>query len=569
MSTIILKHTTRGSSLKSPSSNMTVRANQGTFPLSSKAYIEWNQDDSSFYFHSENVDIDTIVGVRVSSVRNFQWELLDECYFSFGSNVFKSYGMIKTDTLKIECLQGCRKGEEFLVSKEGASIGRASVSISSRVMSSAFVVYFILLSGLHFLICNPLFFFQDNTICIQDPEISRHHLVIVYESIGTFDEGPFRVGQFHIIDECSKLGTFMLLRGPHYQSPHKLKYDDQIVLGKYHFSINRFDYGSYDHIGFKPRMESFSIIRQDLDIEALWHTSYFPVSYFAIYDGRNGKEASEFLFQNLHYKIRDGMNKISPDILRLFTQHVTLEPTSLDEKEDGKVSDRNSEIDELIIIMIKNVFFDIDRRFLFLSQRHQGHQGSSAIVTIIMGDRVFAINIGDSNILLSRNFQAFPLSKQHFPLRKDEMLRIESCPGGFIAHNCVQGLLPVSRGIGYGDMKKYLCVNIDGDSNESKMFSTLTRQSMKIDSSASLILCEPEIEVQRLESRDQFLVLCCNGLLGVFKRPQVLIDLVKYTMIDMNGNTQKCASKVVEIARKQMSAPTNLSLIVILIHKWF
>ena len=79
MSTIILKHTTRGSSSRSSSSNIRMHASQGTFPLPPGAYIKWNEDDSSFYLHSEDVDVDTIVGVRVSSVRNFQWELLEEC----------------------------------------------------------------------------------------------------------------------------------------------------------------------------------------------------------------------------------------------------------------------------------------------------------------------------------------------------------------------------------------------------------------------------------------------------------------------------------------------------------
>ena len=131
MSTIILKYTTKGSGSKSSPSSMVIHAGQGDFPLPPGAYIRWNKDDSSFYLHSECVDAATVVGVRVSSVHNFQWELLEDCYFSFGSNIFKSHGVIEADMLKIECLQGCREGEEFLISKEGATIGRASVSMNT------------------------------------------------------------------------------------------------------------------------------------------------------------------------------------------------------------------------------------------------------------------------------------------------------------------------------------------------------------------------------------------------------------------------------------------------------
>ena len=540
MSSIILKRTTKGSSCKSSSSSITIDATEGIHSLlHSGAYIQWKEDDSSFYLCSEELDANTIVGVRVSSVRNFQWELLEECYFSFGQNIFKSDGMIEQGILKIECLEGCRKGEIFYISREGASIGRAS----------------------------------DNTICIQDPEISRHHLVIVYEQIGVFDEGPLRVGQFHIIDEYSKLGTFMLLRGPHYRAPYRLKYDDQIVLSRHHFSVNRFDCGLFDHIGFEARMESYSIIHQDLDMETLRDSSYFPVSYFAIYDGSFGIEASKFLFKNLHYYIQEGIDAISYDILRLIATDMKGFEAKTSERKRGIESSESStnEIQVIIINMIKKVFLDIDRNFLIATQgnNEQYRHGSSAVVTLIMGNRVFAVNLGNSSIILSRNFQAFALSQQHVPRRQDESKRVESCLDSFVAHNNLQGVLSVTRAIGHGDMKKYIFVNNENGNESERKMTSRAQPVMTLDKSASFLLCEPDIEVTRLKSTDQFIIMCCNGLLGLFKSPQVLIDLVKYTLIDMNGDTQKCASKVIEIAIKQKNALKNISLIIILIHKWF
>ena len=407
--------------------------------------------------------------------------------------------------------------------------------------------------------------------------------------IGTFDEGPLRVGQFHIIDEYSKLGTFMLLRGSHYVSPYRLKYDDQIVLDRYHYSVNRFEYGVCDHLGSEPRMESFFTIQQDLDIEELRYTPYFPVSYFAIYDGRGGEDASKFLFYNLHYKIRNGINSISPDIRKLSTPSARtkqLETKNMEEKEDVKSSSEDlwsrtndalakcdAEIARKMLAMIKKVFFDIDKYFWvnFHQFEEQSRQGSSAVVAIIMGNIVFAVNLGDSSILLSRNFQACPMSTQHLPTRREETMRIEKCPDGFIAGDCVQGVMPVTRAIGHINMKKY-SYSHDNDNRNAKnkrMFSTMSIQHVELNSSASLLLCEPDVEMTILESTDQFILLCCNGLFSLFKSPQVLVDLVKYTLIDMNGDAQRSASKVIDVARRQKSAPSNLSVIIILLHKWF
>ena len=52
----------------------------------------------------------------------------------------------------------------------------------------------------------------------------------------------------------------------------------------------------------------------------------------------------------------------------------------------------------------------------------------------LLGNRLYAANVGDSRTLLCRNMQAYPLSIDHKPSREDEAIRIREA-GGFIINN--------------------------------------------------------------------------------------------------------------------------------------
>mmetsp|Transcript_23430 Transcript_23430/g.16654 ORF Transcript_23430/g.16654 Transcript_23430/m.16654 type:complete len:93 (+) Transcript_23430:946-1224(+) len=78
--------------------------------------------------------------------------------------------------------------------------------------------------------------------------------------------------------------------------------------------------------------------------------------------------------------------------------------------------------------------------------------GSTAIVILIMGNKLVSANLGDARAVLSRNGKALDLSVDYKASRKDEQERIKS-QGGYIVFGRVLGRLAVTRAFGDFDCK--------------------------------------------------------------------------------------------------------------------
>jgi hypothetical protein len=82
---------------------------------------------------------------------------------------------------------------------------------------------------------------------------------------------------------------------------------------------------------------------------------------------------------------------------------------------------------------------------------HPIHAGATAVVAVILGNKLTVANAGDSRAILCRNGMAYALSADHKPLQDREMRRIRNA-GGFVNHfGRVNGNLNLSRSI--GDLK--------------------------------------------------------------------------------------------------------------------
>lgn len=289
-----------------------------------------------------------------------------------GTSIFRSAGMGEGKNLLIEVVEGPLKGEIATITPAGGSIGRSS----------------------------------DNTLCIPDKELSRRHSQIVFEEKSG--------GKFFVQDIGSTNGTYMLLSGPN-KGPYKLNLNDHILVGRTGFSINRFDYGISEEIGFRQTMEDSCVIVQDLSVLPLCsHThQYAPQSFFGVFDGHGGGNASKYLSKHLHVNVADGLAAVTPEILQIL---------------ENKRRERNEEplgtdaIDGIVKDMLKSVFLQTDQRFLTESEFCEN--GSTATTILLLGQRMYCANVGDSRCLLCRNFKPYPLSEDHKPSREDEAKRI-------------------------------------------------------------------------------------------------------------------------------------------------
>jgi len=97
-------------------------------------------------------------------------------------------------------------------------------------------------------------------------------------------------------------GTYIQLVGP-YGGRYKLSLNDHILVGRTGFSINRFDYGLSEEMGYRQSMEDACTIVQHLNIAPLCVPDLCPQSFFGVFDGHGGVSASHYLAQHLHINV--------------------------------------------------------------------------------------------------------------------------------------------------------------------------------------------------------------------------------------------------------------------------
>ncbi|XP_044505426.1 probable protein phosphatase 2C 24 isoform X1 [Mangifera indica] len=112
--------------------------------------------------------------------------------------------------------------------------------------------------------------------------------------------------------------------------------------------------------------------------------------------------------------------------------------------------------------------------------------GSTAVVAIMVADKIVISNCGDSRAVLCRNGKALAVSSDHKPDRPDELNRIQALGGRVIYWDGarVLGVLAMSRAIGDNYLKPY-------------------------------VSCEPEITIIDRTAEDDCLILATDGLWDV------------------------------------------------------
>ncbi|BAF19679.1 Os06g0526700 [Oryza sativa Japonica Group] len=123
-------------------------------------------------------------------------------------------------------------------------------------------------------------------------------------------------------------------------------------------------------------------------------------------------------------------------------------------------------------LAISNVFSPSFRLYLFyqtflktdadflqsISSDRYRDDGSTAVAAILIGNRLYVANVGDSRAVALKAGKAVPLSEDHKPNKKDERKRIEDAGGIVVSDDIwrVDGILAVSRAFGNRLMKRYV-----------------------------------------------------------------------------------------------------------------
>lgn len=395
---------TRGAKIGRNKSNEIAVPSDQRLSAEAHSVIEYHR--GAFYITDNGHSYSASVRIGVGhNGHHKKWYMERDARFSAGNSIFVSKGVDADGYLEIFAVEGPMKGETLKISRKGATFGRSS----------------------------------DNTICVPDRELSRRHSRI------DFDE---KTDRFIVSDMGSTNGTYIQLVGP-YGGRYKLNLNDHILVGRTGFSINRFDYGLSEEMGYRQSMEDACTIVQHLNIAPLCVPDLYPQSFFGVFDGHGGTDASHFLAQNLHVNVAHGLLEGSNNVFRILDEYA---PSSIYD-----IAPAIEALDALVSASLRASFLKTDDDFLRTSKNPQ--HGSTATTALVLGKRLYCANVGDSRTMICRNFEPMLLSQDHKPSREDEAKRIRDS-GGFVINGRVMGELAVSRAFGDVDFKKGIQVRL-------------------------------------------------------------------------------------------------------------
>jgi len=239
-------------------------------------------------------------------------------------------------------------------------------------------------------------------------------------------------------------------------------------------------------------------------------------SFFAVFDGHAGSKVAEHSSKEL--------------INEIMSQKYMKDLVSGKEQEDpGK-----------IIEAVKESFILIDKKMRDLHDKMDGfgNSGSTSTCVLVSPTNYYFINCGDSRGLLFSDGKVTFATDDHKPSNTGEKERIEKAGGSVIIQR-VNGSLAVSRALGDYDYK-------------SVAFLGPKKQ---------MVSSEPDVTtIKRDLSKDQFIVLACDGIFDVSTNDELGSFIL--SRLEITDNFTKICNDVVDLSLSKGSRD-NMTLILL------
>ncbi|KAL2890170.1 protein phosphatase 2C [Ceratocystis lukuohia] len=152
---------------------------------------------------------------------------------------------------------------------------------------------------------------------------------------------------------------------------------------------------------------------------------------------------------------------------------------------------------------LEDCFLATDRAILNNPRYEDEVSGCTACVALVVGDKLYVANAGDSRSVLGIKGRAKPMSNDHKPTLESEKARITAA-GGFVDFGRVNGNLALSRAIGDFEFKK----------------------SADLPPEQQIVTVFPEVETHQLTEDDEFLVVACDGIWDC-QSSQAVVEFVR------------------------------------------
>lgn len=212
-------------------------------------------------------------------------------------------------------------------------------------------------------------------------------------------------------------------------------------------------------------MQGWRINMEDSHTHILQLPDDPEAAFFAVYDGHGGAEIADYAGKHLHKFIMK-----RPDY------------------KEGNIAEA-----------LRNAFLDMDAHMLEEESLYNKPSGSTAITTLIKGDKLYCANVGDSRAVASVKGKAVALSEDHKPSNQIEFERIRAA-GGWVDANRVNGNLALSRAFGDFAFKK----NAD------------------LPPEQQIVTAFPDVTEFTITPDWEFIVLACDGIWDVMSNKEVV-----------------------------------------------
>ncbi|XP_037506548.1 probable protein phosphatase 2C T23F11.1 [Rhipicephalus sanguineus] len=212
-------------------------------------------------------------------------------------------------------------------------------------------------------------------------------------------------------------------------------------------------------------MQGWRINMEDAHTHLLSLSEDKDAAFFAVYDGHGGAKVAQYAGSHVHRKI-----------------------VSQPSYQRGDVVDA-----------IKKGFLEIDSDMLKDDTMKDELAGTTAVVVLLKGGRIYCGNVGDSRAIASVGGHVQQLSFDHKPGNELETRRIIAA-GGWVEFNRVNGNLALSRALGDFVFKK----------NEKKS------------PEEQIVTAYPDVIVKDLTPDHEFVLLACDGIWDVLSNEEVV-----------------------------------------------
>ncbi|KAL0393933.1 UNVERIFIED_CONTAM: putative protein phosphatase 2C 60 [Sesamum latifolium] len=311
--------------------------------------------------------------------------------------------------------------------------------------------------------------------------------------------------------------------GIYLSTPKTEKFSEDGENSRLRFGVSSMQDGV---LQWKMRMQHF-----DLDTST---------SFFGVYDGHGGKVVAKFCAKYLHQQVLKHEAYLAGDIgtsvQKAFFRMDEMMRGQRGWRELAVLGDKINKFTGMIEGLIWSPRggdkSDQADDWAFEEGPHSDFSGPTsgctACVALIKGNQLVVANAGDSRCVISRNGQAYNLSRDHKPdleVERDRILK-----AGFIHAGRVNGSLN-ARAI--GDME--------------------FKQNKFLPPEKQIVTANPDINIVELCDEDEFVVLACDGIWDCMSSQQ-LVDFVREQL-----KSESKLSVVCEKVLDRCLAPTTAS----------